>query len=631
MGQAGSEVRSRNQNEHLPANKKRGGMPVSSKSLMLAALLLGIHAVRSSAQQTVTIDSLSPRQTWEGWGTSLAWFANGAGTWSEPNRTALAQALFDPQKGLGLTLVRYNIGAGDNPQNPKPIRPARQGVPGFEPAPGKFDWHADAAQRRFLNEARSFGADELEAISFSPPYWMTISGTSQGSVDGGSNIQKRYFGTQPGSFADYLTAVVAHYSKHWGVRFRDLDPLNEPLPHWWKAGDQKQDGCHFSQVEQDELIRDVGASLAARHLLTTVAAPDEDSIDNAIVELNHYNPQAMEQIHQINVHSYAGTKRSELRSFAQSAGKRLTLSEWGSSDHTGKDLAQHIQADVAQMGVVSWSIWQPDWPRVIAIDYKTQQFSLTPMYSVLANYTRFIRPGAQIFPTADPDTLAAYDARNHQLIVVRQNWSDHGVSVVYNFAGFSLENSSVNAYRTTAEESLHETGAQPIATSEFTALSPAKSVTTFIVNGVLIGAPFKPIDANQENLASAARGNAQIRFQGAWKARHEQQGKGHPEYRACRAGASYEVRFGGTQARVFGSFGPDKGIVAFSVDGGAETDVDLYSTKRMEDAQIFATQLLPEGDHALRARATDRRVWASSGTCISFTRAESLPPSTPVP
>lgn len=598
-------------------------------AFILSGLLLGAVTAPAIAQRVVTIDSDLPGQTWEGWGTSLAWFANGAGAWSETNRTALEQALFDPQKGLGLTLVRYNIGAGDNPQYPKPIRPERQGLPGFEPEPGNFDWNADAAQRRFLNEARSLGVDELEAISFSPPYWMTISGTSQGAVDGGSNMQKRYFGTQPGSFADYLAAVVAHYSRNWGIVFRDLDPLNEPLPYWWKAGDQKQDGCHFSQAEQDEMIRDVGASLAARHLRTTVAAPDENSIDNAIDELRHYSPQAMAQIHQINVHSYAGTKRQELRALAQSAGKRLTLSEWGSSDLTGKDLAQHIQADVAQMGVVSWSIWQPDWPRVIAIDYKTQQFSLTPMYWVLANYTRFIRPGAQFFPATDPDTLAAYDARNQQLIVVRQNWDNHSVSAVYRLAGFSLQQASVSTYRSSAQESLRESGPQPIAAPEFTALLPANSVTTFVVSGVSIDAPFEPIDAFHGNLASEARDHGQIRFMGAWSASHrEQGGMGGAEHRACRADASYEVRFHGTQARVFGDFGPDEGIAAFSVDGGAETDVDLYSAERTNNAQTFATQLLPPGEHTLRARATDRKARASSGACISFTRAESLPSST---
>lgn len=603
-------------------------MPDKATTFILSVLLLVAGPMSAIAQQVVTIDSHLPEQTWEGWGTSLAWFANGAGAWSETNRTALEQALFDPQNGLGLTLVRYNIGAGDNPENPTPIRPERQGVPSFEPAPGKFDWNADAAQRRFLNEARSFGADELEAISFSPPYWMTISGTSQGAVDGGSNMQKRYFGAQPGSFADYLTSVVAHYSRNWGIVFRDLDPLNEPLPFWWKAGDRKQDGCHFSLAEQDELIRDVGASLAARHLLTTVAAPDENSIDNAVVELQHYSPQAMEQIHQINVHSYAGTRRQELRALAQSAGKRLTLSEWGSSDLTGKDLARHIQADVAQMGVVSWSIWQPDWPRVIAIDYKTQQFSLTPIYWVLANYTRFIRPGAQFFPATDSDTLAAYDARNHQLIVVRQNWDNHSVSAVYRFAGFSLQHASVSAYRSSAQESLRETGPQPIVAPEFMALLPANSVTTFVVSGVSIDTSFEPIDVRHGNLVSAARDPGQIRFAGAWSASHREQGsKSGAEHRACSAGASYEVRFHGTQARIFGDIGPDGGIAAFSVDGGAETDVDLYSAQRTSDDQIFATQLLPPGEHTLRARGTGRRAWASSGTCISFTRAESLPPS----
>lgn len=93
------------------------------------------------AQQTVTIDATTPRQTFEGWGTSLAWFANGAGGWDEQNRDRLAAALFNQQTGLGLTYVRFNIGGGDNPHS---IRRAQNAVPGYEPSPGQFDWTADA-------------------------------------------------------------------------------------------------------------------------------------------------------------------------------------------------------------------------------------------------------------------------------------------------------------------------------------------------------------------------------------------------------------------------------------------------------------------------------------------------------
>ena len=56
----------------------------------------------------------------EGWGTSLCWFANVAGGFSDPQRNYVADLLFDPQKGLGLQICRYNIGGSgwDTPDVP---------------------------------------------------------------------------------------------------------------------------------------------------------------------------------------------------------------------------------------------------------------------------------------------------------------------------------------------------------------------------------------------------------------------------------------------------------------------------------------------------------------------------------
>lgn len=50
------------------------------------------------------------QQEFEGWGTSLCWFANIAGGFPDPLRTYLADLLFDVSKGLGMQICRYNIG-----------------------------------------------------------------------------------------------------------------------------------------------------------------------------------------------------------------------------------------------------------------------------------------------------------------------------------------------------------------------------------------------------------------------------------------------------------------------------------------------------------------------------------------
>lgn len=60
----------------------------------------------------------------EGWGTSLAWWANDLGLWKDQAKVSeVMDLVFDPEKGLGLNIVRYNIGGEENPEM-KALRPA---------------------------------------------------------------------------------------------------------------------------------------------------------------------------------------------------------------------------------------------------------------------------------------------------------------------------------------------------------------------------------------------------------------------------------------------------------------------------------------------------------------------------
>ena len=81
---------------------------------------LSLIAVLFSAtlawSDTVKVDVSMANQTFEGWGTSLAWFANSVGGWTNTtNQTNLMNALFSPSSGLGLNYLRYNIGGGNDP------------------------------------------------------------------------------------------------------------------------------------------------------------------------------------------------------------------------------------------------------------------------------------------------------------------------------------------------------------------------------------------------------------------------------------------------------------------------------------------------------------------------------------
>jgi hypothetical protein len=166
----------------------------SVKTAVITFAFLGLNST-ICFPQTIKVDASMSNQTLEGWGTSLAWFANSVGGWTNTtNRSNLMHALFDPSAGLGLNYLRYNIGGGNDPQcgsggaHYACITPTYHATPGYEPSSGVYDWTQDTNQRWVATNAQSMGADLFEAVSYSPPYWMTNSGTSEGGVNGADNL-----------------------------------------------------------------------------------------------------------------------------------------------------------------------------------------------------------------------------------------------------------------------------------------------------------------------------------------------------------------------------------------------------------------------------------------------------------
>src|SRR5690625_3740525 len=222
----------------------------------------------------------------EGWGTSLAWWGHILGQWEDQQKfNDVMDLVFDADKGLGLNIVRYNIGGGENTNLGENTLRAGGDVPGFQPEEGEWDWGADRGQRHVMLAAFDRGATIAEAFSNSPPYWMTVSGSVTGAEDGGNNLKDAYYD----AFADYLTEVVKVYGERYGVTFRTLTPLNEPISNWWKKGNI-QEGAHFNLEAQMKIIKKVADLLEKKGLNeTTVSASEANSIDEKMIIIKGYD------------------------------------------------------------------------------------------------------------------------------------------------------------------------------------------------------------------------------------------------------------------------------------------------------------------------------------------------------
>lgn len=434
------------------------------------------------AQSTVLLNPTAQSVPFEGWGTSLYGEGHIISKYSKEVQKKYYDVLFSPTLGLGLNVVRYFIPGGENPDpthvpgrtTPHYSRPPES----FQPEPGVWKWSADLKQRLLLKEAQARGADTFEAFSNSPPYWMTESKCSAGSVTGSSNnLQTTYYDL----FADYLTEVVKFFRDDPGLKitFRTLDPLNEPSGTWWKRGGG-QEGCHFSTSAQGKIISAVGKSLIAKGLVgTTISASDENSLGQAAYQAKMYSPTNWGFISQVNFHAYNENTYAELdKVVAGHPGKRLWMSEFGSTN--ASPLPDRIHKVFNQQPHASaFLVWQPTWG-ILRVD--GSGISRWRQYFFFQQYTRFIRPGSHFIQSSDLNVLASISKASDQLVLVIKNTQFNSTHFVINLANLPIAARSASAYRTSISERMVSIAAIPISPTDLLSIKAAPdSVTTLVV------------------------------------------------------------------------------------------------------------------------------------------------------
>ncbi|MBV8926288.1 MAG: RICIN domain-containing protein [Bradyrhizobium sp.] len=444
-------------------------------------------------------------QTFRGWGMSLAWEANdlyGGGRQVAKIKDPAQQSAYmdllygDPatRLTLGFNIARYNIGGGDDP-NHAHMRPDAQ-MEGYQSGPdAAFDWTRDAAQRRMLQEAKRRGADIFEAASYSPPYWMTVSGCSSGSKERGQDnlrpeMQER--------FVDYLATVVKHFHDAEGIRFESVEPFNEPDGNWGAGG--SQEGYSAPIATQNAVLPLLRSRLQRDGLETFVAGVDTNNISAAIGDLKQLSPAAVAAIGRFDTHDYHHdvgdlARLREYRTLAEKLHKRVWMSELGCcfADQKEKDdmwgalfMADSIRMDLRDLRAEAWVLWQPDW-EVIRFDPNGGAPQLRKQYYALAQYSRFIRPGFQIVSAGGAyNTLAAYSPALKRLVLVTTNRDAPGEDDL-DLTAFAGLPAAVTAYRTTSEASIN-LREETIALSHDRHIVyslPARSITTYVIDGVV--------------------------------------------------------------------------------------------------------------------------------------------------
>ena len=463
-----------------PSRRRPFGLGVTGFSLLLFCSLLSARA-----DYTAFVDpSVVVVANFEGWGTSLCWWANVVGAY--PNRETYADLAFGQLK---LNIVRYNIGGGENPTND--FLSFRAQMPGFEPTNGVWNWSADANQRWMLQAALARGVDHVEAFANSPPWWMTVSGSVTGSTNG-NNLQTNY----EQAFAVYLATVVSNLSVVDGVHFDTVTPMNEPNEGWWDYGGS-QEGCNMSTVQQVRVVNYLRAALNALGQSAGVAACEDSYEQDTLNALNAYGASTLSNVSRIVTHTYSANAASGLRNLAASLHKPLWVSEYGDCDASGMTQARRIHDDIALMGARAWIYWQvvdsgTCWgllanPEVAGTNSGyTTSYTIHESFYVMGQFSQFIRPGCQILNVGDANSLAAYNPTNSTLVIVTVNDSTNSFNVTYDLSAFGQLPSQVSLARTSASEHIAPLASLPLNNSQFVSSILAESVTTHVLTNVAV-------------------------------------------------------------------------------------------------------------------------------------------------
>ena len=465
--------------------------------LALCAWLLCAGAPALPAQTiNATVDPGTVLVTnYEGWGTSLCWFANVVGGYS--NRTNYCSLIFSTLK---LNIIRYNIGGGENP-NIKNELGFQKNMQGFEPTNGVWNWNADANQRWIMGEALRLGANHVEAFANSPPWWMTVSGSVTGAMGNNGhndNLQTSY----ETNFATYLATVVSNLTVLDGVHFDEVTPMNEPEGPWgFATNGNAQEGCHMDSGQQARMVNDLHAALVTAGAATTgIDAPETYSQSDATTALNAYG-SAANYVTLLTAHDYGGANPASFYSLETSLNKPGFCEEYTDTDGSGLGFARRIHDDITIGHERAWIVWQAVDNRAgygflqNALDNETTtNYTINEKFYTFGQFSEYVRPGSQIININDNYSVGAFNPTNQSLVIVAVNDTGSSLSINYNLSAFGSLPPTVSSTRTSSGGNMVSQPAISVSSQSFAATLPADSVTTFILTNVslTLSAPATP-------------------------------------------------------------------------------------------------------------------------------------------
>lgn len=492
-------------------------------------------SARSTEPLRLTIDFDQKYQTIKGFGASDAWSIQFVGkNWPLEKRNNIADCLFSTAmdsegnpKGIGLSIWRFNIGAGSARQGADSgIEDPWRRTESFLRADSTYDWSKQQGQQWFMEAAQKRGVKTFIGFVNSPPLLLTKNGKAFGDGSAGANILRKHYD----DFADYL-AKIGRYFKKKGISLDYISPVNEPQWNWSQSNGQE--GSPYQNDQISGIVKALDEKIRAYDLNTKIEIPEaakinflyDGDLSGRSRQIDYFfGPESgIKKLptlaEKIAAHSYFTTwpvsdmidQRRQLRESITNANVPLEywMSEYciladnkqiqGGERDLGMEpalyVARVLHYDMTIANASSWQWWLAVSPYdfkdgLVYIDKNKQNGSVfdSKILWALGNYSRFIRPGAVRLGVRRSDGATPKEAAQqimasgyfhkelNQLSVVLINYSDTSRKVTIDLENESFRHiSKIVPYWTSTHADLQRQ--EPITTGQNISI-PARSIVT---------------------------------------------------------------------------------------------------------------------------------------------------------
>ncbi|GIP55504.1 glycoside hydrolase family 30 protein [Paenibacillus vini] len=396
---------------------------------------IGVEAVR------VVLDETRTFQEMDGFGASFtdsaAFLMNQI--LNEEQQAEVMQRLFDPNEGIGLSVVRNPMGASDYAREMYSYDDLPQGE--TDPALNRFSIaHDEQDIIPLLRQAVKWNPElKLMASPWSAPGWMKTSG----SMIGGE-LKREYYE----AYAEYFVRYIQAYAEN-GLQIYAVTPQNEPL---FVPGHYP--GMLMLPEVQSEFIKDFLKPAFRRNGISTKILCYDHNWDKPEYPLTVLN-QAEEEVDGVAWHWYGGQASAQSEVSRAFPAKEVHFTEgsggeWIPAFEPAFSNVFRTGIEILRNHSKSFVLWNmaldenngpvvPGFGRstcrgIVTVNQQTRELTYTLDYYALAHFSKIIRPKAvRIHSDSSVDHIRSVAFKN----------TDDSIAVVLFNDGEGVENVSL--------------------------------------------------------------------------------------------------------------------------------------------------------------------------------------------